>query len=286
MLDSVKRQAWIILEALDKRRPVVRWTNALLMGLIVANVLAAVFETVDEVFRQAPGFFYWFEVASVAVFTIEYLTRLWSCTADERYRHPVWGRLRWAVSPMGLVDLVAILPFYLMVFGLTAPDTRALRAFRLFRVLRLMKMGRYSFTLQVMGRVFRDRREELVVSLITIGVLLLVSSTLMYYAENEAQPEAFSSIPTTMWWGVATLTTVGYGDLAPVTPLGRLLGGVVAVLGIGLFALPAGILSAGFSDELQQRRQAKAEKREQARRLAEGGGAAGESAPEPGAGNG
>ena len=134
-------------------------------------------------------------------------------------------------------------------------DLRLLRVLRIFKIFRLFKIARYITALSLINRVMKDKREELVVSLIFTVFLLLIASTLMYHVENGAQPERFSSIPETMWWGIATLTTVGYGDMYPITALGKILGGVISIIGIGLFALPTGILASGFSEELARRKE-------------------------------
>jgi voltage-gated potassium channel len=127
-----------------------------------------------------------------------------------------------------------------------------LRGLRIFRIFRLFKIARYLKALTLIRRVFTQKKEELVISLIATIFLLLITSTIIYYVENGVQPENFSNIPETMWWGIATLTTVGYGDIYPITPLGKFLGGIVAIIGVGLFALPAGILASGFSDQLSK----------------------------------
>lgn len=186
-----------------------------------------------------------FELVSVAVFTIEYLARVWSCVEADEYRGPVSGRFRFLTQPLLVADLLAILAFYLLLVG-TAVDLRFLRALRLVRLLRLIKIARYTQSFRDFRAVLRDKKADLVVATFANSLLLTVASSVMYYIEREAQPDAFGSIPETMWWGVATLTTVGYGDVYPVTPLGRAIGAVVAVLGIGLFALPASILASGF----------------------------------------
>ena len=176
----------------------------------------------------------------------------WTCTADPRYSHPISGRLRFAGSWHAVVDLLAILPFYLPMF--LPIDLRVLRALRFFRLLRFLKLTRYSESMRIFGKVLRGERTELMIALFVAGVLLVLGSSFLYIVEHEAQPDAFSSIPAAMWWGVATLTTVGYGDVYPVTPLGRLLGAIVAIMGIGMFALPAGILASGFAREMGKRR--------------------------------
>lgn len=146
--------------------------------------------------------------------------------------------------------MLAIAPFYI---ALISPDFRFVRVIYLFRIFRLFKIGRYSRAMGIFRNVFSEKKEELVIALFTVMLLLIISSGLMFYTENDAQPEKFSSIPRTMWWAVAALTTVGYGDIFPVTPLGRVLGSLIAILGVGLFALPAGILASGFAEEISRK---------------------------------
>ncbi|MFC7213079.1 ion transporter [Saliphagus sp. GCM10025334] len=221
-----------------------------IMTLIVVNVTAVALETVNPIYEQYAAQFYWLEVISVAIFSIEYLGRLWACTSRASFRRPLEGRLRFAARPMLVIDLLAILPFFL---GAVLPaDLRFLRALRLFRFFRLFKMARYSESIRAFSRVLRTKKEDLVIAFSATLVLLLVASSMMYFVENSAQPDQFSSIPETLWWGVVTLTTVGYGDIHPVTPLGQFVGSIVALLGIGLFALPASILASGFIEEARR----------------------------------
>jgi len=224
--------------------------DTFIMGLIIANLASVIVETVPEIQTRAAGFFKTFEALSVLVFSIEYGVRVWTCTCNPDYAHPVWGRIRYVVSLMALVDMAAVLPFYLPF--LLPVDLRFLRAMRLFRLMRLIKMGRYYGSLSVLGRVLHSKRMELGVTIFTALIMLTITSSMMYLIENRAQPDKFTSIPAAMWWAVATLTTVGYGDYYPITPLGKILGGLVAMLGVGLFALPAGILGAGFVEEMQK----------------------------------
>ncbi|MEM6830281.1 MAG: ion transporter, partial [Bacteroidota bacterium] len=223
-----------------------------IMILIILNVILVILETEEHIYQAYKKQLDLFETISVIIFTIEYLLRIWTCTYMEAYRHPVWGRIKYIFSFAALIDLFAILPFYLPL--VLAIDGRFLRILRIFRLVRLFKMGRYSKAFQMISKVIMDRKEELFITFTMLIVMLVFASGLMYYIENEAQPEAFSSIPETMWWGVATLTTVGYGDVYPITSLGRLLGAFIAILGIGIFALPAGIIASGFESELSKKR--------------------------------
>ncbi|MEW6144477.1 MAG: ion transporter [Thermodesulfobacteriota bacterium] len=219
-----------------------------IMGLIVLNVLAVIFETMDSVSARWGGFFRVFNIISVVIFTVEYILRLWTCTVDERYSHPVTGRIRYVFSTFALIDLVAILPFYLPF--ITHLDLRFLRVLRL---LTLLKMTRYADEFKLFGNVLGAKKREIIVSAILVLMLIILASSLMYYIEHDQQPEAFSSIPAAMWWAVVTLSTVGYGDVLPLSPLGKFVAACVSILGIALFAIPAGIIASGFVEEMRRR---------------------------------
>jgi len=224
-----------------------------IVTLIFLNVLAVILETIEKLSFQFSHFFKIFEVVSVIVFTLEYILRIWSCSVSKEYKNPILGRIRFIFTPLLLVDLFAILPFYLpMVIPF---DLRFIRAIRLIRLFRLFKIGRYSESIRLFGKVLKAKKEDIFITFFIIFILLIISSSLLYYVEREAQPEVFSNIPASMWWAVATLTTVGYGDIYPITSLGKFFGAIISLLGIGMFALPAGILSAGFIEEIRKRRE-------------------------------
>ncbi|MFQ5575098.1 MAG: ion transporter [Terriglobia bacterium] len=185
--------------------------DAFIISLILLNVVAVVFETVDTYSVPYRTYFRSFEVISVMIFSVEYGARLWTCTQDERFARPFLGRVRYALTPLALIDLVAVLPFYLPL--LVGVDLRILRLMRFFRLFRLFKMGRYSKSVKVFAGVFAEKKEELVISFIVTSMLLVFAASFMHFFEHEAQPKGFSSIPAAMWWGAATLTTVGYGDI-------------------------------------------------------------------------
>lgn len=224
-----------------------------LIVLILLNVLAVMVESMSSFQHRYGDWLAGFEIFSVSVFVLEYLLRLWACSSEPRFSSPILGRLRFSISPLAVIDLLAVLPALIMWTGV---DLRFLRVLRLTRMLRVAKLGRYSTALHLMGQVARQKREELLLSLMLMLLLLVLSSSLMYLAEHDRQPEAFSSIPAAMWWGVMTLTTVGYGDVYPVTIPGKVLGALIAVMGIGLFALPAGILGSGFVGMRTERKDA------------------------------
>ena len=225
--------------------PAGRYVDWFILLLIAANVLAVMLETVPDWGTRFAGVFHAFELVSVAIFSVEYVGRLWTAPLDPKYRQDraVVGRLRFAARPLLVIDLLAILPFYLVALGVTL-DLRFLRALRLVRLFRLT---RYSKGAEAFGRVLKDRQDKLVIATSANFLVLVIASSVMYYIEHPAQPDVFSSIPATLWWGVVTLTTVGYGDVVPATALGQLVGSVVAVLGIGMFAMPAALIATGFT---------------------------------------
>lgn len=251
MLEKLKIRAYDILVETDDGEVVDRVVAVILMVLILINTAAVVLETVDDLNARFGSIFHAIEVVSIAIFSIEYLLRLWIAPLDPRYARPFWGRIRYAFSLMAMIDLLAILPAFLpLIFTV---DLRIIRFLRIFRLFRLFKLSRYVQSLNSLDDVVRSKKEELTVTVIMIAMMLLFSSSLMYVVETEAQPDKFPDIPSAMWWGVATLTTVGYGDIFPITPLGKILGGFIAFLGIGIFALPTGILASGFADEIRKR---------------------------------
>lgn len=247
----VRRRVWEIMEAVRPGDVASRRLELLILALIALNVVAVVLGSVRALEERFGPAFTLLEACSVLVFFAEYAARLWSCVEDPLSRGPVRERLHWALRPMSLVDLIAFLPFLLT---LGTADMRVLRVMRLLRLVRLLKLGRYLAAITLLRCVLRDKREELVMSTALTSVLLIVASSIMYVAENQAQPDKFSSIPASMWWAVATLTTVGYGDVYPVTVLGRVAGGFLALLGIGLFALPTAILGSGLVEAVQPTR--------------------------------
>lgn len=219
-----------------------------IIALIIANAVVLVIETIPGITDGREAWFLGFEWFSVSVFIVEYLLRLWSITVEPEYAHPVTGRLRWMATPMAVVDILAILPSFLALFGID------LRFLRVLRMLRIVKLGRYAESFQILGNVIKRSRRDLLTSAFLVGVALVLCSSFMYYAEKDAQPVAFSSIPAAMWWGIVALTTTGYGDVVPVTALGQFLGGLTAVLGVAAIALPIGILSSSFVQEIEARR--------------------------------
>lgn len=219
--------------------------------LIVANVLAAACETVPEIDARFGSYFNIFEVFSVIVFTIEYGLRLWTAPEDPRFRKadPVTGRLRYAVQPLMIIDFLAIAPAYI---GLFIP-LLDLRFLRVFRLLRLLKIARYSPALTTLWHVIVSERRALFGTLILLLGVATIFAEIMYLTEGRVQPERFGTLPDAMWWAVTTLTTVGYGDAVPITALGKFIAGITMIIGVGLIALPVGIVATGFVQEIHRR---------------------------------
>lgn len=247
---SLKARVYSMLEGDPESGGRAAWAiDLFLMLLIIANVAATVLESVQSIADAYPAFFSGFEVFSVAVFSIEYVLRLWVCTENPAFAAAVGGRLKYAATPLAIVDLFAVLPFY--VPFLIPVDLRFMRVLRLMRIFRLLKLGRHSSALKFVRNAFLKEKEALTIAGFVLVILVVFSSCLMFYLEHDAQPGAFTSIPQTMWWAVETLTTVGYGDIIPVTPAGKVLGSFIAVLGIAMFAVPTGILAAAFLEEVR-----------------------------------
>ena len=249
---KLRKRVFDLLEPSVSGNRIARLIELSLIFLIFLNIVAIILESVKEINDVYGKHFIGFENFSVIVFTIEYVLRIWTAPENPKYKGS-FGRLRFSLTSMSLIDLLSVVPFYIgLLPNFFAVDLRFIRMIRLFRLIRVLKIARYLKALNLIQAVFRERKEQIFLAVMFIIFLLLIVSTLMFYIEHDAQPEQFSSIPATMWWGIETLTTVGYGDLVPQTLLGKLLGGAIAILGIGLFALPAGILSSGLTDQLQK----------------------------------
>ncbi len=248
------KRLWVagVLEQNPKFEKQGRMVNILLIAMISLNVIAIILESEPELhsrFRQA---FWAFEVFSVIIFTIEYLVRVWS-SIDLQETHdssPVIGRIKYMLSPMALIDLASILPFYLSLYIVID-----LRILRILRMLRLFKLTRYSRALSALLDVLQKESSTLFAATVVLFMMLILAATGIYFLENDVQHQAFGSIPKAMWWAIVTLTTLGYGDVVPVTNMGKMFAGLIGLIGVGMLALPAAILATGFAENLNQRRQ-------------------------------
>ena len=228
-----------------------RVIEALLVLLIVANVAAVALETIPSIYGKFGALFSAFEKISLFAYGLEYVARLWSSIEDPRIavRGPVQGRIAFALRPLMIVDLLAFAPGILGLF--LGFDFRVLRIFRLFR---LLKLARYSQALQALLSVLLAERSALFASLILLVATTCFCGEMMHLAEGSVQPHAFGTMPNAMYWAITTLATVGYGDLTPITPLGKFIAGVTMAMGIASFALPVGIIANGFVTGLSRRR--------------------------------
>lgn len=225
--------------------------DVFLIALIAGSVMAVILESIPAFEAQYAQQLAVFEIFTVAVFSVEYLLRIWcSVEQDSAAQQTVFqARLRYMVSFHAIIDFIAILPFYLLALGLTGGiDMRFLRAVRLLRVL---KLTRYSAAMNMVFITFRENGRALSAAFLILLTVMLLAASGMYYFERESQPADFGSIPAAMWWAFATLTTVGYGDVTPITVGGKVFGALITVVGIGMVALPTSILASGYSQQLK-----------------------------------
>lgn len=227
----------------------------IIMTLIMLSVISIIFESIPEINDKYGKFLLIFDIFSIFVFTIEYGLRIYVA----HLTHPSnsrWKSIKkFIFSSRGIIDLIAILPFYLPF--LVKMDLRFIRMLRIVRFLRILKLNRYNNSIKLIADVIKEKKPELMITSFVTFLILLIASFLMYYIEGPHQPEQFSSVLQSFWWAVATLTTVGYGDVYPVTGLGKLISGLIAIMGIGLVALPTGLISAGFMHKIEQRKKNK-----------------------------
>lgn len=237
------------------RNRAARLFNLLLALLIVLNVAAVILETVEPIRLRFEVFFLAAERAATAIFAVEYLLRVWTSVDlhGGLFSHPVWGRLRYIRGFFPLIDLVSVLPAVLGILG--AGDLRVLR---LLRLLRMLKLTRHSRVFSLLWAVFRDEAQSIGALIFILCLTLTVSGALAYMIEADEQPAVFNSIPAAMWWAIETLTTVGYGDMVPATVAGKLLGGLVSIVGIGTLALFSGVITVGFLEQLKTHREPRA----------------------------
>lgn len=227
----------------------INWALAI---LIVVAVFGAVIETEPTISGGRETFFRDFELAIASIFLVEYTARVWTSAEDPRFAGTRFPRLRYMATPIAIIDVLAIVP---ALFAFGEASSLVLRFFRVFRMIRLAKLGRTSRAWRAIREAIFERRHEFALVLGLVAVTMLISSSLLYWAEADAQPEKFGSIPRALWWSIVTLTTVGYGDTFPVTAIGRIFAGVIAITGVMLIAIPTGIFAASFSDGLRRYRE-------------------------------
>jgi voltage-gated potassium channel len=239
-LRRLRAQTFAILHAPDPGNRLARWVNWGLAALIILNAAAITLETVPGINRSFARTLEQFEAVSTAIFIVEYLARVWTCVEQHRLAHPLWGRLRFMKQPLALLDLIAIATYW------TPWDLRFLRVVRLVRLLRIFHLYEFEAALERLSESLRRRRELLLVSMVLMVVFVYLAGSVLYHIEHARQPEVFSSIPATFWWAAVTFNTIGYGDMVPLTPLGQFAAALMAVFGIGVFALPTATVIAAI----------------------------------------
>jgi voltage-gated potassium channel len=227
-----------------------RFVHRLLIGLVLLSVMAVILESVPDYDRRFGQIFDVIEYVAVAGFTIEYLLRVWSAPDYTPYsdKSPTGARLAFVVSGSAIIDLLTILPFYLSLVMRTD-----LRVMVLLRLLRFFKLARYSAGIRTLVAVMEAERKALVATSILLFGAVLFSATAIHIAERAAQPESFGSIPAAMWWAIVTITTVGYGDVTPITLAGRIIASMTMVTGYVMLGLPVGIVATAFAEEIHRR---------------------------------
>ena len=245
---SFRKRVWEVLEKGNPNDRVSFYSDIFLISLIIFNIIAVLLETVDSIYARYSLEFLIFERFSTVIFLIEYILRLWVCVEEKIQSNKLISRLKYACTWPAIIDLLAVLSGLLpMLFEV---DLRILRA---LRMLRLLKFSRYFKVMNLLLGVLKEEKQSFLAAMFLLTIAMLVASTGIYMFEKDAQPDKFGSIPEAMWWAIATLTTIGYGDVTPVTGMGKFFGAIIAIIGIGVVALPSGILASGFTDQLKRR---------------------------------
>jgi len=252
-MSGFRHRTYEILEAAREEDPASRICDIFLVTIITLNVIAVVLETVPDIYQAYGSTFQSFEIFSVAVFCIEYLLRVWSSIEreDGKAPRPISSRLTYMMTPMAILDLIVIVPFFLTFLG--GVDLRFLRVLRLLRVFRLT---RYSSAMHLLASVMKEEAANIGAALFILMMTVVMSASLIYLAEVDTQPDKFGSIPDALWWAIITMTSIGYGDVVPMTGTGKVLGSIIGIISVGMVALPTGILASGFNQALHQRRRA------------------------------
>lgn len=225
--------------------------NKALVFLVIVAVLEAVLSTEPAISTNREKLLDQVEFSLGLIFLVEYVARAWVAVDNPRFAEYRFPRLRYLVTPMAIIDLLAVVP---ALFAFGGASSLVLRFFRVLRMLRLAKLGRTSKAWEMLREAFLQKGQEFALILGMLMVTILFAGSLLYFAEGGAQPDKFGSIPRAMWWAIITLTTIGYGDVFPITPLGKILAGFIAILGVMLIALPTGLFAASFTEVLERQR--------------------------------
>ncbi len=254
-----RNRIYQILEFTDPEDRTSRFVSFGIVGLIIVNVLAIVLESIPSLYEAYEITFFRLEIVSCSIFILEYVLRVWASVEDPETIEDESGtqitngrrRINFMLKPLAIIDFLAFVPIFLQLL-FPGVDLRFLRALRLLRV---FKLTRYFQSFEMILEVLHDEWRSLAGTVFIMLVILVIAACGLYYIERDIQPDKFGSIPEAMWWAMAALTTVGYGDSYPITPIGKIIGSIVTLLGIGMVALPSGILASSFSERMRQRRE-------------------------------
>ena len=263
-----RNRIYQILEFTDPDDRTSRFVSFGIVGLIIVNVLAIVLESIPSLYESYEKTFFRLEIVSCTIFILEYVLRVWASVEDPETVEDESGtqitnakrRINFMLKPLAIIDFLAFVPIFLQLL-FPGVDLRFLRALRLLRV---FKLTRYFQSFEMILEVLHDEWRSLAGTVFIMLVILIIAACGLYYIERDIQPDKFGSIPEAMWWAMAALTTVGYGDAYPITPIGKIIGSIVTLLGIGMVALPSGILASSFSERMRQRRESMQTKIDQA----------------------
>lgn len=239
-MSALRLRLFHILHKPDPGNLWARLAGIALAALIVINAIAVAAETVPGILQQWQRPFEILEAVSTVIFAIEYAMRVWTAVEQPHLARPITGRLRYMMQPLALLDLIVVVTYFLPI------DLRFIRILRLVRLLRVLGLAQLDAALQEIGDAVNRRLQLLIASVVLVCVAIYFSAALLFQIEHAAQPQIFTSIPATLWWAVVSLTTVGYGDMTPITTLGKLFASLVFIFGIGIFALPAAIFTAAI----------------------------------------
>ena len=245
---SLRQQVYRLIadDEQSKRRP---WTKAIIPGLIIFSLGLAVIATEPAVMRDHQGMIRKLDLSIALIFLVELAARVWTSPLTGKFEEGLKGKIKYVLTPLALLDVIAILP---SLIGLITPELYLLRIFRLVRIARFGRSRRIRTSIDYFNKAILSKKTELQISAIYSGIVMFFSSVAMYMAEGTAQPEIFGSIPRCLWWSVITVTTVGYGDTYPITPVGKIIAALTAIMGVAVIAIPIGIISAGFTETMQE----------------------------------
>jgi voltage-gated potassium channel len=248
-----RARVWELINADKKNDKLSKVLDIFILTLIILNTLAVVLGTISGIEKKYSTFLYIFEVFSVVIFTIEYLVRIIFCTEVKKYKKPFLGRLKFAITPLALIDLIAILPFYLPFFSY---DLRFIRILRTFRMLRILKIERYISAANVIKKVLNRKKTDLLVVFSLFSMTIFISSLIIFYVENPVQPKVFTTLLKSLWWSISSVTNL-YNSDVPITFVGKVISSIISILGILLIALTTSILTSGFTQVFLDRNKKK-----------------------------